>query len=587
MPGSNPRESSAAADARAMRRQLISLAQDDMLAPVEAIVGFSQMLTDDASQQALAGNDDLEKMLAAARELYSFVRDHLPTGSDDPAPSSLAEHSREVRHEIGNRLSQVFGYCQLLLMEEPGVLSEPFRADLEKIAEYCSRVEAALKKRKDLDEAATEQDARDHKIPVSAMPPPPLLRPVDPATVLVADDNQSSREVLARILERDGHKVTVAADGREALEILQHQEFDLVLLDFVMPGMTGFDVLRMMKGDDRLQHMPVIIVSALSAMREVVACIERGADDFLPKPVDLQLLRARVNACLERKRLREREFGQFFTPELARHFVRHPESLMVGREAEVSVLFCDIRQFSRISERLSPSVMVSWLSDVMNVLSDCVIQQRGVLVDYIGDELMAMWGAPEEQDDHAQLACRAAVDMIAQLPLINERWNATIGSTTRVGIGINTGLARVGNTGSQRKFKYGALGNTVNLASRVQGATKYLGADLLVTSNTFERLAGGFRARRLCQVRVINIKQPVDLYQVFTADAETGNLRGLYERALAEFEHQRFRQAGSFLGDLLIEHPDDIPACRLLTRAVEALQNRTENFDPVWELPGK
>src|SRR5262249_30543675 len=166
-------------------------------------------------------------------------------------------------------------------------------------------------------------------------------------------------------------------------------------------------------------------------------------------------------------------FEQFFTAELARQLAARPD-LLEGRDTEVTILFCDIRGFSRISERLGPSCTVEWLTDVMTALSECVLTWQGVLVDYIGDELMAMWGAPEPQEDHARLACRAALDMLARLPGLSERWQPVLGEPIEIGLGINTGVARVGKSGSPHKIRYGPLGNTVNLASRVQGATKYL-----------------------------------------------------------------------------------------------------------------
>jgi adenylate cyclase len=162
---------------------------------------------------------------------------------------------------------------------------------------------------------------------------------------------------------------------------------------------------------------------------------------------------------------------QFFGPDLARRLVREP-GLLEGREAIVTLLFCDVRGFSRVSEKLSPAESLRWMNDVMSELSSCVLDEGGVLVDYVGDELLAMWGAPEDQPDQAERAARAALAMLAALPALDGRWQEAVGGPTEVGIGVNTGPAQVGNTGSTFKFKYGALGNTVNLGSRVQGLTK-------------------------------------------------------------------------------------------------------------------
>jgi adenylate cyclase len=211
-----------------------------------------------------------------------------------------------------------------------------------------------------------------------------------------------------------------------------------------------------------------------------------------------------------------------------------------------------------------------------------------VLVDYIGDELIAMWGAPQEQPDQSVLACRAALDMLNGLQPINDRWKRTLGEPVRVGIGINTGVAHVGNTGSRRKFKYGALGTVVNIASRVQGANKYLKTDLLITSGTRQKLNSDFAIRRLCSVQVVNIEKSLDLYEVCgQADAASSPLIERYEKALGCFEKKEFRRAANLLGTILAEWPDDGPSLLLLSRTVDELLRPQENFTPSWELPGK
>jgi adenylate cyclase len=281
------------------------------------------------------------------------------------------------------------------------------------------------------------------------------------------------------------------------------------------------------------------------------------------------------------------QFEQFFTRELSEQLSLQPD-LLAGRDAEVSLLFCDIRGFSRISERLGAEKTVQWIGDVMGVLSDCVLAHAGVLVDYIGDELVAMWGAPAMQPEHAQLACRAALDMLNALPHINERWSAVLQEPMAFGIGINSGIARVGNTGSRHKFKYGPLGNTVNLASRVQGATKYLRSPILITGSTCSRLDAGFQSRRLCLVRVVNIVEPVELHELAPSDQPGWSvLQQGYETALSAFEHRDFRRAAQVLTGLLEKWPDDGPCLLLLSRAATCLIAPTSEFNPVWELPGK
>jgi adenylate cyclase len=285
------------------------------------------------------------------------------------------------------------------------------------------------------------------------------------------------------------------------------------------------------------------------------------------------------------------QMEQFFTQDLARHLAAHPEALQ-GRDVEVTLLSCDIRGFSRICERLAarPEQTLAWLNDVLGVLSDCVLDEQGVLVDYVGDELMNLWGAPEAQPDHAQRACRAALAMRALVPLLNERWQETVREPMGVRIGVSSGPARVGNVGSARKFKYGALGNTINLASRVQGAARHLRSTLLITEATQRQLDASFATRRLTQVRVVNIAEPVTLYELAPVDQPGwAELRGGYEEALARFEAGDFRTTTRILGGLLSQplYRDDGPSLVLLQRAVTILIDEPPHFSPVWELPSK
>lgn len=284
---------------------------------------------------------------------------------------------------------------------------------------------------------------------------------------------------------------------------------------------------------------------------------------------------------------RKVQFEQFFSPELAAQLDAQPD-LLVGRDAEVTVLFCDIRGFSRVSERLGPAQTMDWIGGVLSTLSDEVAATGGVLVDYIGDEMMAMWGAPSPQPDHAVLACRAARLMLDHTADIDARWQHTIGVPTRFGIGVNSTPARVGNTGSTRKFKYGPLGNGVNLASRVQGATKYLKVPAIVTGSTHRLLDDSFLTRRLCRVRVVNIVEPVDLFELDCGGEQTTRERfAHYEEALAAFDAGDFSTAAKILGNLLAAWPSDGPSLVLLSRSVDCMIREPKDFSPVWELPGK
>ncbi len=281
------------------------------------------------------------------------------------------------------------------------------------------------------------------------------------------------------------------------------------------------------------------------------------------------------------------QFEQFFTPQLAQQLERDP-GLLEGRDAKITLLFADVRGFSRISEKLGPALTMTLIQDTMGTLSECVLACDGVLVDYLGDELMAMWGAPIAQDDHADLACRAAEKMTHALPEINRRWQQKLGTPIQLGIGINSGVARVGNTGSRQKFKYGPLGDTVNVASRVQGATKYLGADCLITGSTLTALELAPPNRRLARVKVVNIEQPLDLYELAcTPPADWSKRCSRYQETLEALEKRDLGTAADLANRFAAEFPDDAAATALACRVAEAQNSPSTSDTAIWALPGK
>lgn len=391
------------------------------------------------------------------------------------------------------------------------------------------------------------------------------------ARVIVKPEWQPSRSVLRMLLKEK--KTFLPRSDQGELDFVSLMGMEAVVAAPILNPQG--QVIGALYGDRRRASggMALPQITRLEAM--LVELLAIGVAAGLAR-IDLE--RAAIAARVQ--------FEQFFTPELARELAANPD-LLKGRESVISVLFCDIRGFSRICERLGPAVTVRWIGDVMEVLSECVLANRGVLVDYIGDELIAMWGAPEAQPDHPVQACRAALEMIGRLDGLNAKWAETIGEPIAVGIGINTGTAQVGNTGSRFKFKYGPLGNTVNLASRVQGATKYLKTKLLVTDATFSALNEAIPARRLGQFEVVNIAKPVELYELATDASEWESRRVEYETALDLFEKREFRIAARVLGNLISEHSDDGPSLFLMSQTVNRLVDERSDFSPVFRFPGK
>jgi adenylate cyclase len=283
----------------------------------------------------------------------------------------------------------------------------------------------------------------------------------------------------------------------------------------------------------------------------------------------------------------EARFAQFFSQDLAERLTADP-SLLDAREAEVSLLFADVRGFSRISERIGPAESVRWIGEIMTELSREVLNTAGVVIDYVGDEIVAMWGAPAHQPDHAERAVRAGLAMLEALPALNERWRPRTREGCQIGVGVNSGLALVGNIGSQMKFKYGALGKVVNVASRVQGLTKFLKRPFLVSGETRERLGPKFIARRVCKARVVNIGTPLDVFEVERISLPARReFFAASEAALTALETKRFAEAARMAGTLLGTHQGDGPLQLILSRAAAMLMDDGTEFDPVWTPPGK
>ena len=332
------------------------------------------------------------------------------------------------------------------------------------------------------------------------------------------------------------------------------------------------DVIGVVYGDRR--------ITAQSAFTETEAMFV----DLFANGISVGLARMGQERQISEMRAR---FDQFFTPSLARQLEADP-AMLEPRSANVSVLFADIRGFSRISERIGPDTTIQWINSLMSTLSDCVFKFEGVVVDYIGDEIMAMWGAPVDREDHAELAVKAALDMIATLPAINEQWEEILGEPVDIGIGVNSGEAQVGNTGSVKKFKYGPLGDVVNVGSRIQGATKQVQVRLLVAESTAKQLSAEIPRRKIRSVRFVNVKRAIAVYEIPTNPDENWNaLKTEYEKGLDLYEKGDLAQASGVMGGLINRWKDDGPSIMLLSDSVKNLQIVDGEFDCVWQLDQK
>ena len=242
------------------------------------------------------------------------------------------------------------------------------------------------------------------------------------ARLLVVDDNKVNRLLLTRSLELQGHRVAMAENGRVALDMLRREAFDLLLLDMEMPEMDGFQVLEQLMNDLQLRDLPVIVTSSLEGVASVVRCIELGAADYLSKPVNPVLLKARIDASLDKKRLQDQlkeMVRRFATPEVAQDMQLSGFALG-GKRVYASVMFSDIRDFTPLAESQPPEETIELLNTYYTLMFDAISSHGGIVNQMIGDGLMAIFGAPLPLPDHEARAVRAALEMIEMVGMFNQ-----------------------------------------------------------------------------------------------------------------------------------------------------------------------
>jgi class 3 adenylate cyclase len=317
--------------------------------------------------------------------------------------------------------------------------------------------------------------------------------------ILVVDDDPLNRKLLTGSLERDGHRATPAPDGSAALTAIAEDPPDVILIDIEMPRMDGIELLGRLKDDPTLRHLPVIMISGVEDDERLLKCLEMGAEDFLPKPVDPTILRARINAGLDRKALHEVEreqhrrlFGRFLPEAVVDEVLAKTEGeLRIEPELlTATVLFGDLRGFTSFAEGRPVDEVITALNNYLGLMTDTILDHRGTVVDYMGDGIMAAFGAPIASDDHADRALSAAREMVVyQLAAFNG-WlrEAGLADGFRMGIGINSGPVVSGSVGSSRRLEYAVIGDTTNTASRVEAVTKDVPHPILLSEATKDLL---------------------------------------------------------------------------------------------------
>ena len=391
--------------------------------------------------------------------------------------------------------------------------------------------------------------SKDGAAPVAGVPDPALL---------VVDDNEDNRYVLSQQLNIQGYdNITIATNGHEALNNLRSKSFDLVLLDIMMPDLNGYEVLERMRSSPELRNIPVIMISGIGELDSVVRCIELGAEDYLPKPFEPTLLRARVRATLERKRLHDQVVAQtadlasqaaelanwnktleqrvadqlgeiermgrlrrFLSPQVADLIVASGmEKLLQSHRGEITALFCDLRGFTRFSETSDPEDVMVLLRDYHAVIGQIVIKYGATLEHFAGDGVMVIFNAPVPIDKPQLQAVRMALEMRDAMGTFTQKWRR-LGHDIGFGIGISHGFATLGTIGFEGRFDYAAVGTVSNIASRLCDEAKP--GQILISPRVLMAVEDTMKVELVGELTLKGIQRPMTAYNVI--DAATNHI---------------------------------------------------------------
>jgi class 3 adenylate cyclase len=490
------------------RGALLAHMRHELRTPVNAILGYSEMLIEDSG--AGADLDDLRRIEAAGRQLLGLINEIL-----DPArlghEADLEAAGARIRHDLRTPVNAIIGYSEMLLEDAEGGESAP---DLRRIHAAGHKLLALIDDIVRLSAGAPEKEGDAH---LASMIEQAVssIRPLDEAKaagagagrILVVDDNEINRDMLSRRLERDGHAVRCAENGRRALEMLRAEDFDLVLLDILMPDINGYQVLEGMKADEGLRHIPVIMISALDEIDSVVRCIEIGAEDYLPKPFNPVVLRARLSASLEKKRLRDREVvhlrqieeGKKKSDELLHVILPHDiveelkanNFVMPRRHDDVAVLFCDIVGFTPYSATRQPEEIVAALQQLFEAYEELAARHGMYKIKTIGDSFMSTAGLILPAANPVASAVRCGLEMVEVARRLPAGWD--------VRVGIHAGPVVAGVVG-RKQYLYDLWGDTVNTAARVESHGAKAGVS--VSATAWARIADVARGESLGRIPV-------------------------------------------------------------------------------------
>jgi class 3 adenylate cyclase/CheY-like chemotaxis protein len=443
-----------------------------------------------------------------------------------------------------------------------------------------------------------------------------------PGVILIVDDNPTNLEVLLNALTNAGFEVAVAIDGESAIAQIEYDPPDLVLLDVVMPGIDGFETCKRLKDNPLTKDIPVIFTTSLSDNAERIKGLNIGAIDYITKPFHQEEVLARINVHLKLRSLTKeleqqnlllkqeisnriaaqtalqklneqleervqertaelsqalreiRKINQAYERFVPRQFLQLLDKssiidVQLGDQIqlEMSVLFSDIRNFTTLSERMTPADNFKFINSYLSRMEPAIIQNQGFIDKYIGDAIMALFSG------EADNAIKAGISILQQLAEYNSTRGNVAHPQLEIGIGINTGSLMLGTVGGQNRMDGTVISDAVNLAARVEDLTKNYGVSLLISEQTYSRLVNpaNYAIRVIDTVKVKGKSQAVTVYEVFDADPleiKQGKLATLqlFKEALSLYNQGIFADAAQLFADCLRQNAGDRAAKIYLQR---------------------
>ena len=499
----------------------LAKARHNLKNPVNAILGYSEMLIEDCEDEKFSALvSDLRKLHDAGNHVLKAIDDNFDETNLSENSKSITDVARDTEIAIRTPLNTIIGYSELIIEDNDDIELDNFYSDMDKIVQSGKQIEEELRsiiqfknhlengiKLKLFDDDANYSMVEDVL---------DSIRPLDredkdlikTGTILAVDDNLNNTDLLKKRLERLGNKVITANDGKEGIiELMSHgKEIDLILLDIVMPEMNGFEVLKHIKSSKDFNNIPVIMISSMDEKDSIYRCIEMGADDYVTKPFDKEILNARISSSIERKQLRDKEEKLIdeiqmerdrseslllnILPEEIANKLKNNEKDISKRHENITILFTDLVNFTPQAKQLTAGKVVNVLNVLFKEFDDLTKKHGLEKIKTIGDSYFAAGGLTGNVKNAAKEAIELAKEMVNTTNQLNDK---TDYMELHIRIGIHTGNVIAGIIG-KNKFSYDLWGATVNFASRLESTCEP--GKIQISQETKDIISGGLNLEK-------------------------------------------------------------------------------------------